>query len=73
MDGMRKMKDRHRWHKSIEIIGSSMMFFFVISLQSLFCIFHLRHLLQKVGEGLLQKSLLDLIVDFWMWWCAMLH
>jgi hypothetical protein len=70
MDGMRKMKDRQRGHKSIEIIGSSTMFFFVTSHQKLFCIFHLHQLLQKVRERLPQKCLIDLIVDFWIWWCA---
>jgi hypothetical protein len=37
------------------------MFFFVTSHQLMFRIFHLRHLLQKVRERLIQKYLLDLI------------
>ena len=43
MDGMRKMKNLQRWHKSIEIFGPSTMFFFVTSHQLLFCIFDHRH------------------------------
>ena len=37
IDGMRKMTNLQRWHKSIEILGSSTMFFFVTSHQFNYC------------------------------------
>jgi hypothetical protein len=40
MDGMCEIKNRQRWYKSIQIFGSSTMFFFVTSHQLLFCILY---------------------------------